>query len=1768
MKRPAQRCISILFVCFVASCMTLFNSHAATTDAGNGFHTVDLKAAVNMDWKDDVAGDGKGGWTDQGINDMRGVETGTRTLIGIPFEIIDARANDGKAVLSLQSQHLPSGAKQTSIAVSTKCASIYFLHAAAWSTGQMATYEVMYGDGMTEAIPVRDQQEVGNWWGPKHGDAYRVALLQQNLQNVQVGMLCYGWDNPHPDKLIRSLEIVSENGPGLLVLAAVTLSQQPVSLPDPGDITQGGYVKTLDDKPSEFDPQSVIVIWIEGEQYVESNLPDHEPIGDYGRHFSESDAIVLDIPSVDEPPPGPTRNVFRDRVMRMRYAFTAPATAEYDVWMRIGPEGVYSPFRWRIDESEWSHIKRDMPYLDMFEIGTFWTFGWVNLGRTNIPAGEHSLSIEVPNPAHVTEAEKTDDQRMEDVLGDLEGIVATSKQEPAPSGRGQKGKVKAPRWLVGVDCIALSRGPFHPSGKLKPGERQDTELDREARCTYLDFSEVELPQEGRRAVLSLDGTWQTARNQIVLPGLGRIERDSDQERQIREPVLERPPVGTLSWAGVQVPHIEDPEDKLLHQRWYRRFVAMPGDLGDRHVSLCFDEVNYMCSVFVNGRLMGTHEGGYVPFSVDITDALERGKRNEIAVCVKGICCFTKPFAAGLPRERWRQARNLLVPGSPGWNRDNIDGIPGSVWIETQGSVASHDVFVQSRFSEKKLLASADLRNYSGKDFKGSVRFSVGETEADTDFLVLGEQAVSLANGTNRLVSLEGSADGLTPWWPDAGKLYRIRASTVAEDGTVLDVCEDRFGFREVALVDNYFTINGKRVNFRNVITGGEGSLTESFDAWREYNCNHLRTPHSGYTRYFRRQPDKSLLDYCDENGVCIRHCSQINGMFITILNFDPEFWQRTTHYFKQFIKAYRNHPSIIVWTAENELDLISNMGNKEYSKEEQWKMMATAHEIDPSRPVMADGAGDLMGNCEICNWHYPEMGPIVDPNNLDAVREQASTVGMAVYPDNAFTMARLSKREAEKRPWDRKKPLWSGETYFYSGTLGRQAWIGGDDAMHSRFAANEASEMYADILGRGYRWLEAAGFNLFLHYRRMPGDLIKKTLAPLAVFPREYNWTFYSGAKVPRLLRIFNDTLDPSPITFEWSLSVDGKQVASDSSKHIVKEGFNEEFMIEVPMPRKISERTDGALTFRLLRDDEVKFEEVHDLTVFPEKPVISGAEGKNIVLYDPRDRIGSILADWGVTTRKVSSLSSPLPDGALLVVGPSALTEQDRPAIKKLSDFVASGGHVLILDQEQPVSSKALPLPCPSLAVVGAYAYPRGNHRTLEGFKKYDLSCWADGHVTYRGSYVKNNDWGVIADASESDRLTLAPTVELAWGKGHYILSQLCVGEKAGKEPVADTLLANFISYLLEKPDAPAALKVISDELSGAGVLLREAKVPFQSVNPESGVGSMLLYEDTDVLVAGGTERNLQTLLAGKRELETFARNGGWVFIMRVDPSAVSTLSRLVGEELELRPIGQERIRSMGAADALMAGIGNHDFYQEQNLTKKEAEERRYLHGDLPLVDDVFENAIYYDDICRMANSLSVANHLTNEDHWQLINYGGESIGLNWRKPIEIAKVVVHESRTYHHITKMGLSFDDAEEPFMVMDVPENEGDEPVVFEFAPQTVSKLTLTAVEHKLPASGKTSGPFGWDTVEIYRVVSDSFREKVVPLTQPAGIVKFPIGKGGIVLNQMALGKAPANRVFLQMLSNLGVARGNTAGPGGGPGDIMNRLGDGLDDMLEL
>lgn len=187
---------------------------------------LDLSGHTNRSFRDETAGDGKGGWTDQGDNDFRALPTGSREAAGIPFKIIDPEQNNGTSCIVLRSRYSPScPASVKGIPVHANLTTLYFLHTAGYggNDGEYGIYRIHYEDGTHADYPLVGNQNIANWWNPLQLPDAIPAFVRKNETGSPIGLFVCRWSNPHPEKKIASLELFTDGRQGPMpILVAVT----------------------------------------------------------------------------------------------------------------------------------------------------------------------------------------------------------------------------------------------------------------------------------------------------------------------------------------------------------------------------------------------------------------------------------------------------------------------------------------------------------------------------------------------------------------------------------------------------------------------------------------------------------------------------------------------------------------------------------------------------------------------------------------------------------------------------------------------------------------------------------------------------------------------------------------------------------------------------------------------------------------------------------------------------------------------------------------------------------------------------------------------------------------------------------------------------------------------------------------------------------------------------------------------------------------------------------------------------------------------------------------------------------------------------------------------------------------------------------------------------------------------------------------------------------------------------------------------------------
>lgn len=184
--------------------------------------SIDITSACNMGFKDETANDKKGGWTDQGNNDLRCMTSGEKELGGVKFKIINPAENKQKACMIFNGPSRTYFLKNAQVQFAKRTAPyLYLLHGMAWSPTKaitIGTVKVNYADGDKQYINIIAGKDLADWWS-----AYGVTngLLAWRGKNTQSSVGLFMSKFKLRNKPFRSLEFTA-NGKGVWMIVAIS----------------------------------------------------------------------------------------------------------------------------------------------------------------------------------------------------------------------------------------------------------------------------------------------------------------------------------------------------------------------------------------------------------------------------------------------------------------------------------------------------------------------------------------------------------------------------------------------------------------------------------------------------------------------------------------------------------------------------------------------------------------------------------------------------------------------------------------------------------------------------------------------------------------------------------------------------------------------------------------------------------------------------------------------------------------------------------------------------------------------------------------------------------------------------------------------------------------------------------------------------------------------------------------------------------------------------------------------------------------------------------------------------------------------------------------------------------------------------------------------------------------------------------------------------------------------------------------------------------
>lgn len=224
---------------------------AIYVSAGEDF-PLDLSRNANMDFKDDVAGDGRGGWSDQGPeNDLRGFDVSRKDFGGMSFQIVDPAKNNGRAVMTFDSQYARTGLTEAVFELSGRHPArfLYLLHTSCWNQEPngtpIGTVKILFEDGSSIEKQVRAGIEVADWWNAGSGPNSMVVYKKTN-NSRHVGIFLSKFELGGKDGSVKSV-LFKSNGKAVWIVLGATLSSRELDNKDkPVLFTENNEWKIID----------------------------------------------------------------------------------------------------------------------------------------------------------------------------------------------------------------------------------------------------------------------------------------------------------------------------------------------------------------------------------------------------------------------------------------------------------------------------------------------------------------------------------------------------------------------------------------------------------------------------------------------------------------------------------------------------------------------------------------------------------------------------------------------------------------------------------------------------------------------------------------------------------------------------------------------------------------------------------------------------------------------------------------------------------------------------------------------------------------------------------------------------------------------------------------------------------------------------------------------------------------------------------------------------------------------------------------------------------------------------------------------------------------------------------------------------------------------------------------------------------------------------------------------------------------------------------
>lgn len=344
--------------------------------------------------------------------------------------------------------------------------------------------------------------------------------------------------------------------------------------------------------------------------------------------------------------------------------------------------------------------------------------------------------------------------------------------------------------------------------------------------------------------------------------------------------------------------------------WYRKHFTPDAALKGKKLFLHFEAIMGKSKVFVNGKLLTEHFGGYLPVIADVTDVLDWNGDNVIAVWAdnsddpsyppgKAQDVLDYTYFGGIYRDCWLIAHNNVFITDPNYENE----VAGGGLFVAFGKVSDALAEVQLKIH---------VRNATKNPFSGRVEYMLLQPDG-TEVARLSDK-IQVKAGRATTVSDRMPVKQPMLWTPSTPTLYNLLVRVLDKEGNVIDGYRRRIGIRSIEFKGkDGFYLNGRP--YGKPLIGANrhqdfavvGNAVANSIHWRD--AKKLKDVGMEIIRNAHCPQDPAFMDACDELGLFVI----VNTPGWQFWNDAPEFAQRVYRDIRNVVRRDRNHPSVWLW---------------------------------------------------------------------------------------------------------------------------------------------------------------------------------------------------------------------------------------------------------------------------------------------------------------------------------------------------------------------------------------------------------------------------------------------------------------------------------------------------------------------------------------------------------------------------------------------------------------------------------------------------------------------------------------------------------------------------------------------------------------------------------------------------------------------------------------------------------------------------------------